>query len=54
MSWLNRAKIGRVERYLDRDHPEFDSLYPHQERSGFFQVVFVLVVREIVSMRYRL
>jgi hypothetical protein len=54
MSWLNRAKIGRVERFLDHDYPEFDSLYPHQERSRFSEVVFVLVAREIVIIRYRL
>lgn len=38
---------------LPRIRWEFDSPYPHQERSGFCQVVFVLVVREIVVIRYR-
>ena len=50
---LNPAKIRKVKPFPGPDTWEFDSLYPHQERSGFCQVVFVWVVREIVVTRYR-
>ena len=50
--WQTIAKNSVVERYLGPAGWEFDSPYPHQERSRFSEVVFVLVVREIVVMRY--
>jgi hypothetical protein len=53
MFWLNEANIRKVEPFLDGGHREFDSPYPHQERSRISEVVFVLVAREMVVMRYR-
>ena len=50
-SQLFLAIIFKVQRFFRDLGSQFDSLYPHQERSGFFQVVFVLVVREIVIIR---
>jgi hypothetical protein len=48
MSRLNQAKTSKVERLLDHDRPEFDSLYPRQERSRPLEVSLDLVVPKTV------